>query len=227
MDVDRQYTDTHGASIFGFAFAYMLDFKLMPSLKNSGSAKVYWPAAGQNDQWPHLGPVLSTRTIDWDLIAQQYDQIVKHTTALRLGAAEAEQVPAPVHPRRPQAPDVLGDRRTWAGGAYLVRLQLPHGRRNAPGDRQRASVRWVGERPRRSDSNPQHLNPGDTSAPLEAPSRLSRPGEEPDPVGHEVSGDRKAQENDSAVDQKDSRIREEHGGSVGEFGGEQLAGEDH
>lgn len=36
--------------------------------------------------------MLSTRTIDWDLIAQQYDQIVKYTTALRLGTAEAEQV---------------------------------------------------------------------------------------------------------------------------------------
>jgi TnpA family transposase len=39
-----------------------------------------------------LGPVLSTRTIDWDLIAQQYDQMVKYATALRLGTAEAEQV---------------------------------------------------------------------------------------------------------------------------------------
>ncbi|MFF4794921.1 Tn3 family transposase [Streptomyces sp. NPDC001276] len=37
-------------------------------------------------------PVLSTRTIDWELIRQQYDQIVKYTTALRLGTAEAEQV---------------------------------------------------------------------------------------------------------------------------------------
>ncbi len=36
--------------------------------------------------------MLSTKTIDWDLIAQQYDQIVKYTTALRLGIAEAEQV---------------------------------------------------------------------------------------------------------------------------------------
>ncbi|MFE4955401.1 Tn3 family transposase [Streptomyces sp. NPDC056653] len=34
----------------------------------------------------------STRTIDWDLIRQQYDQIVKYTTALRLGTAEVEQV---------------------------------------------------------------------------------------------------------------------------------------
>lgn len=85
-------TDTHGASIVGFAFAHMLDFKLMPRLKNIGSAKLYRPVAGEDDNWPNLGPVLSTKTIDWDLIAQQYDQIVKYTTALRLGTAEAEQV---------------------------------------------------------------------------------------------------------------------------------------
>lgn len=92
MEVDRQYTDTHGASIVGVAFAHMLDFKLMPRLKNIGSAKLYRPAAGEDDQWPNLGQVLSTRTIDWDLIAQQSDQIVKYTTALRLGTVEAEQV---------------------------------------------------------------------------------------------------------------------------------------
>ncbi|GAA2271546.1 Tn3 family transposase [Kitasatospora sp. NPDC001175] len=92
MEVDRQYTDTHGASIVGFAFAHMLDFKLMPRLKNIGSAKLYRPAAGEDANWPTLAPVLSTRTIDWELIAQQYDQIVKYTTALRLGTAEAEQV---------------------------------------------------------------------------------------------------------------------------------------
>ncbi len=54
MDVDRQYTDTHGASIVGFAFAYMLDFKLMPRLKNIGSARLYRPTAGEDDAWPHL-----------------------------------------------------------------------------------------------------------------------------------------------------------------------------
>ncbi|MCX2730223.1 Tn3 family transposase [Saccharopolyspora sp. NFXS83] len=31
-------------------------------------------------------------TIDWDLIAQHYDQIAKNTTALRPDTAEAEQV---------------------------------------------------------------------------------------------------------------------------------------
>lgn len=41
--------------------------------------------------WPALGPSL-TRPIRWDLIVQQYDQMVKYATALRLGTAEAEQV---------------------------------------------------------------------------------------------------------------------------------------
>ncbi|MCX4506181.1 transposase [Streptomyces anulatus] len=92
VEIDRQYTDTHGASVVGFAFAHMLGFNLLPRLKNVGSARLYRPAAGEDDTWPHLAPVLSTKTIDWDLIAQQYDQIVKYTTALRLGTAEAEQV---------------------------------------------------------------------------------------------------------------------------------------
>ncbi|MFD9271390.1 Tn3 family transposase [Streptomyces goshikiensis] len=56
LEVDRQYTDTHGASIVGFAFAHLLDFKLMPRLKNIGSAKLYRPAAGQGEKWPYLAP---------------------------------------------------------------------------------------------------------------------------------------------------------------------------
>lgn len=33
-----------------------------------------------------------TRPIKWDLIAQQYDQMVKYATALRLGTAESESI---------------------------------------------------------------------------------------------------------------------------------------
>ncbi|WP_406416653.1 Tn3 family transposase [Streptomyces sp. NBC_00842] len=92
VEIDRQYTDTHGASIVGFAFAHMLGFNLLPRLKNVGSARLYRPATGEDAKWPHLAPVLSSKTINWELIRQQYDQIVKYTTALRLGTAEAEQV---------------------------------------------------------------------------------------------------------------------------------------
>ncbi|MFJ8077320.1 Tn3 family transposase [Streptomyces sp. NPDC096176] len=81
VEIDRQYTDGHGASIVGFAFAHMLGFNLLPRPKNVGSARLYRPAAGEDETWPNLAPVLSTKTIDWDLIRQQYDQIVKYTTA--------------------------------------------------------------------------------------------------------------------------------------------------
>jgi len=90
--IDRNYTDTHGASVVAFAFAHLLGFRLLPRLKNIGSIRLYRPAAGANgNPWPRLERVL-TRPIRWDLIAQQYDQIVKYATALRLGTAEAEQV---------------------------------------------------------------------------------------------------------------------------------------
>jgi TnpA family transposase len=91
-EVERNYVDTHGASVVGFAFSHLLGFKLLPRLKNIGSARLYRPASGEGEPWPSLGPVLSARAIDWDLIASQYDQMVKYATALRLGTAEADQV---------------------------------------------------------------------------------------------------------------------------------------
>jgi hypothetical protein len=44
-----------------------------------------------NTRAEKTAPTLS-RPVDMELIRQQYDQIVKYTTALRLGTAEAEQV---------------------------------------------------------------------------------------------------------------------------------------
>jgi len=39
-----------------------------------------------------LQPVLSSRAIQWDLIEQHYDEMVKYATALRLGTADAEAI---------------------------------------------------------------------------------------------------------------------------------------
>lgn len=91
MEIDRNYVDTHGQSVVAFAFCHLLGFKLMPRFKNIGSQKLYRPEAGMNDEYPHLQPVLS-RPINWDPIRQQYEQIIKYATALRLGTASAESI---------------------------------------------------------------------------------------------------------------------------------------
>lgn len=36
-DLDRNYVDTHGASIVGFAFCHLLGFRLLPRLKNESA----------------------------------------------------------------------------------------------------------------------------------------------------------------------------------------------
>ncbi len=91
MEVNKNYVDTHGQSVVAFAFSHLLGFKLMPRFKNIGSQKLYRPETGMNEAYPHLQPVLS-KPINWDLIRQQYDQIVKYATALRLGTASAEAI---------------------------------------------------------------------------------------------------------------------------------------
>lgn len=90
-EIEANYTDTHGASVVGFAFTELLGFRLLPRLKNIGSIKLYSPTEGPNT-WTKLSKVIVNRPIDWDKITQQYDQMVKYATALRLGTAEAEQV---------------------------------------------------------------------------------------------------------------------------------------
>ena len=89
--IDRQYTDTHGQSLVGFAFSYLLGFKLLPRMKNIAHQKL--AKAGADDQVPScLAGMVADKPVDWEIIAQQYDQMVKYATALRLGTAEAEQV---------------------------------------------------------------------------------------------------------------------------------------
>ncbi len=89
MEIDRQYVDSHGQSTVAFAFCQLLGFQLMPRLKAIHVQKLSRPDAGQPDAYPNLRAIL-TRPIDWELIRQQYDQMVKYVTAVRLGTAETE-----------------------------------------------------------------------------------------------------------------------------------------
>jgi len=90
-EIEKNYVDTHGQSEVAFAFCHLLGFRLLPRLKNISSQKLYRPEAGNASDYEHLQPIL-TRTINWDLIKSQYDEMVKYATALRLGTADTEAI---------------------------------------------------------------------------------------------------------------------------------------
>ncbi len=91
MQIEKQFVDTHGQSEVAFGFCHLLGFQLMPRLKNIGGQKLYRPQTGMADAYPNLQLIL-TRPINWELIAQQYEQMIKYATALRLGTAETEAI---------------------------------------------------------------------------------------------------------------------------------------
>jgi len=91
MDIDRQYVDSHGQSEVAFAFCRLLGFQLLPRLKPIHVQRLYRPEGGTWGDYKNLNPVLS-RPIDWGLIRQQYDEMIKYATALRLGTAHSEAI---------------------------------------------------------------------------------------------------------------------------------------
>jgi TnpA family transposase len=91
MKIDQQYVDSHGQSEVAFAFCHLLGFDLLPRLKAIASQMLYQAREEKQGQYPHLNPIL-TRPINWELIRQQYDEIIKYTTALKLGTADPESI---------------------------------------------------------------------------------------------------------------------------------------
>ena len=91
MAVQRQYVDSHGQSEVAFAFCRLLGFELLPRLKAIAAQKLHLPKAGAASAYPDLGCVL-TRPIDWELIAQQYDEMVRYATALAERTADPEAI---------------------------------------------------------------------------------------------------------------------------------------
>ena len=92
MAVDRQYVDSHGQSEVAFAFCHLLGLRAPAAAQGDPSGRsstARRPASPR--RYPSLQPVL-TRPINWDLIRQQYDEMVKYATALRLGTAETEAI---------------------------------------------------------------------------------------------------------------------------------------
>jgi hypothetical protein len=76
-EIETNITDTHGASIIGFAFCELLGFRLMPRLKQIGKLRLYRPGLDTDKPWSAIAPVISARPINWELIAQHYDELVR------------------------------------------------------------------------------------------------------------------------------------------------------
>ena len=92
MRVEKNFVDSHGQSEVAFAFCHLLGgVRLMPRLKRIKYERLYLPEAGMSEGVPNLTGVL-TRPIRWPLITQQYDEMVKHTVALKTGTATAEAI---------------------------------------------------------------------------------------------------------------------------------------
>ena len=90
MEVDRQYVDSHGQNAVAFAFCRLLGFDLMPRLKGISRQKLHKAEAGQS--FLNITTVMAAKAINWELIEEQLDTIVKHTAALKLGMADAESL---------------------------------------------------------------------------------------------------------------------------------------
>jgi TnpA family transposase len=101
-EIEANYTDTHGASVIGFAFCHLLGFRLLPRLKQIGGVQLYRP--DEEARYPGIDGA-QTRPIKWELIEQQYDQMVKRNGAAPRNS-RGRAGPPPHHPRRPQAPHV-------------------------------------------------------------------------------------------------------------------------
>ena len=90
MEIERQYVDSHGQSEVAFAFCRLLGFQLLPRLKAISAQRLYLPEA-RSDAYPHLACIL-TRTIDWELVEQQYDEMARYATAMAERTADPETI---------------------------------------------------------------------------------------------------------------------------------------
>ena len=91
MALEGDYVDSHGQSEIGFAITRLLGFGLLPRIKQINKIKLYQPDRGDPDAYPGLGPAM-TRPIRWELIEQNYDQMIKYATAIRVGTASTEAI---------------------------------------------------------------------------------------------------------------------------------------
>ncbi|HIA54138.1 MAG TPA: Tn3 family transposase [Candidatus Melainabacteria bacterium] len=91
MSVDKTYVDSHGQSEVAFAFSFLLGFQLLPRLKGIRREKLNSPGPRKASDYPNLQPIMD-KAINWQLIKEQYDEMVKCAVAIKTRTADAEAI---------------------------------------------------------------------------------------------------------------------------------------
>jgi TnpA family transposase len=89
IDIEANYTDTHGL-VIGFGLTRLLGFDLLPRIKAVNRVRLY--RAGYGDSYPQLGAAMISRPVKWELIADQYNQMIKYATAIRTRSARTAAI---------------------------------------------------------------------------------------------------------------------------------------
>lgn len=89
MEIESQYVDSHGKSELGFALSYLEKFDLLPRYKTIGNQKIYLPS--DDFKVKNINEI-TARSINWQLIIEQYDEIIKYAVALKIGTSTAETI---------------------------------------------------------------------------------------------------------------------------------------
>lgn len=84
LDIEKIFTDSHGQTEVGFAFCHLLGFDLAPRIKRIAHQTLYLPS---DTILKELGNIaaMCRRSIKWDLIEANYDELIQYATALREG----------------------------------------------------------------------------------------------------------------------------------------------
>jgi TnpA family transposase len=85
----RVHADTHGQSAAVFGLAYLLGIELMPRIRRWHKLAMY--RSDTTCRYEHIGG-LFTRTVNWHLIRQHYDQFMQLALAIQSGAVAPSAV---------------------------------------------------------------------------------------------------------------------------------------
>jgi TnpA family transposase len=92
MRVEKNFVDSHGQSEVAFAFCHLLGIvRLMPRLKRIKYERLYLPERATADLYPNLAGTFA-RPIRWEIVEQQYDEMIKSTVALQRATATTEAI---------------------------------------------------------------------------------------------------------------------------------------